>query len=100
MFLPILQHVEECGAHLCGRSELAGVIAVVPDWTFPREPAVHRKRDADCEAANSLHQCAASVGFDDGVQVIRLYRKCQHPEEAIRGCANRRQDRVKSALAS
>jgi len=100
MLLPVLKHVEQSRACFTGRAELAGVVAIGPDWPFPTQSTVHGQRDTDGQPADSLQESTTVVAFYDRVQVICLDGERDNPESRVGGPTNRRQNLLEDSFVS
>jgi len=76
----IREHVEQRVPHLSRGLELVAVPAIGPERTAATEKAVHVKRNADGNAADSAGQGSLVARFDDEVNVVPLHRKMEDPE--------------------
>ena len=90
VFLPVLEDIDEARAHLAGRTQGTGMIAVGPDGAPSPERAVDAARDANLERRRSRATArVVVVSFDDQVRVIALDGEVQHAKTRVRRARDR-----------
>ena len=70
-----------------------GVVAIAPHRALAGQDAIHGQRHSDGEPAGAGAQRAVVIGFDDGVQVVRLDGERDDSEATVRSAPDGREDR-------
>jgi len=68
-----------------------GVVAIAPHRALAGQDAIHGQRHSDGEPAGAGAQRAVVIGFDDGVQVVRLDGERSDPSTAVCTRARKRE---------
>jgi hypothetical protein len=93
VLFPVLKDVKEPVAGFAGRSHRSRMVAVGPNGTRTPERSVDGARNSDRQTSGAAPERPFRGGFDDGVQMVRLYGKVNHPKELPRGGSQRASNR-------
>jgi hypothetical protein len=72
MLSKILNHINDCEAHLAWRSKGAGVVALVPHAAASAQNMVHRSRNPDGETGHASPDRCLVACLDEQVHMVCL----------------------------